>query len=77
MKLFMASIPIIKEAMHIGKLIQIPTLDFLIFRFLSNAVILIVFSFWLVIMYLICVFKFAFTIILSLQKQYYNGKMRK
>ena len=43
MKLFMASIPIIKEAMQIGKLIQIPTLDFLIFRFLSNAVILIVF----------------------------------
>jgi hypothetical protein len=43
MKLFMASIPIIKEAMHIGKLIQRPTLDFLIFCFLSNAVILIVF----------------------------------
>jgi len=43
MKLFMASIPIIKEAMQIGKLIQIPTLDFLIFCFLSNAVILIVF----------------------------------
>jgi len=43
MKLFMASIPIIKEAMQIGKLIQRPTLDFFIFCFLSNAVILIVF----------------------------------